>query len=386
MCVHICAIEGWSSMQYLKPAPRFSLSLVSPSPSVPNPHARSLYLPLLAPSGVPSLHYALPDHPSSYLTQTHTTPPKNIIPHRVARLSRVMLLHTLLLPAFAALLNADCYSHDGIKALDSKYYRGPELVSCGNGTDNCCLVGEKCGTNLLCINGSGGVSRQYCDNAAWIGCSDACTGNVAAGVSIYDCGENIYCCGVKSDEACCTDERAFFVDPDDGGVTQTTAAAKTKKPRWFEVDSSSILASASRDWASLTTSSPSASTSSPASSTASLESSSVSSIASSAIATPTEPAKDSSGMSAGAGAGIGIGAAAGVALIGALVWYILRKKKQNTSRGVLSETSGHPVAKSGPQPTELGSGNYASHELDGSRPRHELDGSVAHAPKMYPGL
>ncbi|OAG12316.1 uncharacterized protein CC84DRAFT_1211889 [Paraphaeosphaeria sporulosa] len=295
-----------------------------------------------------------------------------------------MLLHALLLSALAALVSADCYSHDRIKAQDSKYYIGPELVSCGNGTDNCCLAEQKCGSNLLCVDGSGGVSRQYCDNAAWIGCSDMCAGNDAAGVSIHDCGDNIYCCGVNTEDACCTDERAFYVDPDDGGVTQTTVAAKTKAPRWFTVDSSSLLASMSSASSSLASSTPSstpASTSAPAATTASS--------ASSATPTPTETAKGSSGISGGAGAGIGIGAAAGIALVAALMWFLLRKKKQNASRGAVSGTTDYPIGKSGPQPeyyahnVELDNGNLVSQELDGGNSRHEL---ATHAPKTYPGL
>ncbi|KAK7179672.1 hypothetical protein DPSP01_011581 [Paraphaeosphaeria sporulosa] len=203
-----------------------------------------------------------------------------------------MLLHALLLSALAALVSADCYSHDRIKAQDSKYYIGPELVSCGNGTDNCCLAEQKCGSNLLCVDGSGGVSRQYCDNAAWP-----------------------------------------------------------------------------------------ASTSAPAATTASS--------ASSATPTPTETAKGSSGISGGAGAGIGIGAAAGIALVAALMWFLLRKKKQNASRGAVSGTTDYPIGKSGPQPeyyahnVELDNGNLVSQELDGGNSRHEL---ATHAPKTYPGL
>jgi hypothetical protein len=210
-------------------------------------------------------------------------------------------------------------------------------------------------------------------------------GNDAAGVSIHDCGDNIYCCGVDSEQACCTDERAFYVDPDDGGVTQTTVAAKTKAPRWFTVDSSSILASASSRSASSTASSVASTTSSTTKTSASSTSL--------AAATVTAPTKDSSKISAGAGAGIGIGAAAGVVLVGALVWFLLRRRKQNASRSAVNESTTHPVEKQGVQPTcfphnnnaEL-DGGCASQELDGGRPRHELDGSAAQTPKRYPGL
>lgn len=30
----------------------------------------------------------------------------------------------------------------------------PELLSCGNGTSNCCLEGQQCGANLLCYRGN----------------------------------------------------------------------------------------------------------------------------------------------------------------------------------------------------------------------------------------
>ena len=91
-----------------------------------------------------------------------------------------------LVAALVTTASADCYSHDGIKALDSKYYTGPELVSCGNGTANCCLEGQKCGTNLLCADGGGGVTRQYCANPSFNDCSDMCPGTP---IPIYYGGE-----------------------------------------------------------------------------------------------------------------------------------------------------------------------------------------------------
>lgn len=60
--------------------------------------------------------------------------------------------------------------------MDSMYYIGPELVSCGKGTHNCCLGGEKCGTNLLCAMFDGKHAREYCDNKEWVGCSTLCKG------------------------------------------------------------------------------------------------------------------------------------------------------------------------------------------------------------------
>lgn len=163
------------SMHCLDPPPILSAfrllcaDVPCPIPVFPPPSSCNINAPI--PALRPSRSSFLLPHPKPYHAfheHRHASP--------LSKLSRVMLPQALLISALAAVVRADCYSHDGIKALDSKYYKGPELVSCGNGTDNCCLDGQKCGSNLLCVDGSGGVSRQYCDNAAWIGCSDMCAG------------------------------------------------------------------------------------------------------------------------------------------------------------------------------------------------------------------
>ncbi|KAJ4359566.1 uncharacterized protein N0V89_000121 [Didymosphaeria variabile] len=209
-------------------------------------------------------------------------------------------------------------------------------------------------------------------------------GNVAAGVSIHDCGDNIYCCGGDTEKACCTDERAFYVDPDNGGVTQTTVAAKTKAPRWFTVDSSSILASESG-------SSMASSTSAPAKTPASSSATATASATSSAAPDPTESTESSSTISAGAGAGIGIGAAAGVVLVGVLVWFLLRRRKQ-ASHGAVSEVHGDATtmeksgqdyyAHHGAPPSELDNAYPASQELPPNTVTHELDGTVGPAKRL----
>lgn len=378
-------------------------------------HAQPLQAPLL-------IHIEVPI-PALCLSRSFLLLPSNIVPvstktppYNLSGLLRAMLLSILLSSALAAIASADCYSHDKIKALDSKYYTGPELVSCGNGTDNCCLADQKCGSNLLCVDTDGTVSRQYCDNAAWIGCSDMCAskalifvalstitltqrpGYDAAGVYINDCGNNIYCCPASDGDACCNDDRAFYVDPDNGKVVQTTAAAKTNKPRWFTVDSSSLLAGTAS-----TSSASSSSASSPASSSASTSGSTPASTpasstaSSSASSSPTAdltstPHGDSPGLSAGAGAGIGVGAVAAIALIGSLIWFLRRKKKQNAYLDAPIPIAGAPTEKSGGHSeyyahrAELGDGVFASQELDGGPSRHELDGSAANQPKRLPGL
>lgn len=72
-------------------------------------------------------------------------------------------------------VRADCYTRDGmipqslldryltlvigILAQDSEFYRkgAPELVSCENGTNNCCLRSKNCGSNLLCYLADGHI-------------------------------------------------------------------------------------------------------------------------------------------------------------------------------------------------------------------------------------
>ena len=214
-------------------------------------------------------------------------------------------------------------------------------------------------------------------------------------MSLRDCGNNIYCCAASTEEACCEDDRAFYVDPDNGAVKQTTEAAKTKSPRWYAVDTSSILASSTIS----STPSLTSATQTPDSSSA------TSTSPSSGTPTPTGTDQSSSKISAGAGAGIGIGAAAGVALVGALIWFLLRRRKQKASNdATVSEVHGYssgasPHEKAGPQqsyyahnattPAEIGGSQVETQELDSevqpNGARYELDGGAAQASKVPPG-
>lgn len=58
--------------------------------------------------------------------------------------------------------------------------------------------------------------------------------------------------------------------------------------------------------------------------------------------TPTEAA-DSSAISGGAIAGIVVGAIAGLAIIGGLVWFFMRRRKQSTSHEAISEAPNTPL-------------------------------------------
>ncbi|KAJ4295305.1 hypothetical protein N0V90_007316 [Kalmusia sp. IMI 367209] len=136
----------------------------------------------------------------------------------------------------------------------------------------------------------------------------------AAGLSLRDCGDNVFCCNGGSDSSCCdTQGEHFFVDPKNGDVKDPSKASATTSGTWWTVNSTSLLASTSAP-----TSTPS---SSPAETTASTTN------------TPTNSAeaeKDAK-LSTGAAAGIGIGAAVGLAAAVAGVWFLLRRRKKNVA-------------------------------------------------------
>lgn len=91
------------------------------------------------------------------------------------------VIQGLVLGLWVARASADCYAHDGVLAKNSAYYHEDfEMVSCGNGTNNCCFQGDKCGSNLLCFNHDGDTFRQYCASQNWDGCSSICAGTFLA--------------------------------------------------------------------------------------------------------------------------------------------------------------------------------------------------------------
>lgn len=229
-----------------------------------------------------------------------------------------LLSLVLLACIYSESVRADCYSRDRVAALDSAVYRGPELLSCGKGTNNCCLVNEKCGTNLLCYGS--GYARQYCADPGWEGCSQLSPETVDHGLSITFCGNNIYC--YKPLDTCCLDSSStrYFIDPMTGDVKDESEANSTASPTWWKVDSASILASSV--FSSQATANPIPITSTPTS-------------AITATSTPTsppvtsqDPSPPSHGLSTGASIGIGVGC--GVVGVGAgiLVWLFLRERRK----------------------------------------------------------
>ncbi|KAH8701414.1 hypothetical protein GQ44DRAFT_53918 [Phaeosphaeriaceae sp. PMI808] len=305
-----------------------------------------------------------------------------------------------LLVVLVAVVRADCYSHDGILARNSKYYTGPELVSCGNGTNNCCLAGEKCGTNLLCSRGTANA-RQYCADKNWVGCSTMCPGNDAAGVSLKECpgNSNVYCCGT-----CDCTKNLFYVHPFTGEVSSVAEApskAATDKPTWWAVDSTAILAgstSIARASSSIASAAVSSAASLTVSGSALSTGSSGMTMSFSAPTTTSPPAGATSntgdnnapapsrGLSAGASAGIGVGCTLGAVALGVLGWLFVRERRK---RKALQTPAGpaqpmHELGADGnayntngehyntaPKDAYAQHGVMQRHEL-GSTQRHEL--------------
>jgi hypothetical protein len=57
--------------------------------------------------------------------------------------------------------------------------------------------------------------------------------SIAAGLSLLDCGNNLFCCNACSDATCCsTQDQHFFVDLDTGDVKDPSKASATTSGTW----------------------------------------------------------------------------------------------------------------------------------------------------------
>ncbi|KAF2117019.1 hypothetical protein BDV96DRAFT_597966 [Lophiotrema nucula] len=296
------------------------------------------------------------------------------------------------------LVEADCYSHDQVLANNSVPYYGPELVSCGNGTNNCCLHGQECGSNLLCKDPNGDTSRQYCADRYWSQCSTLCSEYDTAGTYLTVCGNNIFCC-TSSNDTCCDNGTGYFVHPDSGIVQPASEGSTTALATYWSVDSAAILQSASTSQSSSSTSSTisTPTTTTTTTSDASASSNSLPTTASATISTATlpssqpSPVTSSNGLSAGAGAGIGVGGAVAVAGIVALAWLLFRERKK---RRQLQASVGHggqphnshpttnygpeyiaayksPIGQTASRVDQPGNAQYNRYELENNL-RHEM--------------
>ncbi|KAF5845831.1 hypothetical protein GGP41_009629 [Bipolaris sorokiniana] len=273
-------------------------------------------------------------------------------------------------------VRADCYSRDGVLARDSAVYAGPELLSCGKGTNNCCLSGEKCGTNLLCygpVNGGDrrGYSREYCSDPNWTNCSQISPDTRAHGLAITSCGKNIYCHSPL--DTCCTTGPTYFIDPMTGELKNTSEADSDASPTFWSIDSAILLATSSAMDLQPTNSIPT--TSSPA-----ISAGTSTTLPSSELTPP-----PSTSLSPGASAGIGVGCGVAVIASGILAWLLIRRRKSKAqemldySTNVLPEHQTSLVADDKfPQMSYVQphGEHYARHELDEGRPRAELHTTV----------
>jgi hypothetical protein len=274
----------------------------------------------------------------------------------------------------------------GVRATDSQHYNGPELLSCGHNTNNCCLQNQRCGSNLLCYNPSRNtLSRQYCADPDWKGCSALEDGKpstlnifdnpltstkdlTGAGTQLTYCGNNTVT-GVG--ESCQTGV-VWFVDPADGTLYNTSEKSSTAQPTWWSIDSSAILASATASGFSITPSSLSA-TVTP---TGSAAVSAASTTATAPSANTPSASPSSSGLSTGAGAGIGIGAAAAIAAAAVAVWlYIRRRRRQSASRDQ-GQKPFEVDTREAPYPYSDAQKTVYAHETVAQPPRQELGGQT----------
>lgn len=220
----------------------------------------------------------------------------------------------------------------------------------------------------------------------------------ATGTLLVDCGKNMYCCGAVDASCCDDDTKHFFVDPENGDVkapSKATGASASASPTWWTVDSKALLAATSMS-SSSSTASASITQSSASEATGSTGSTTTSATATGATSTSTNttaPAGEgeSKGLSAGAGAGIGIGAAAAIALVGGLIWFLMKRKKKNNPYEAPADQ--HTAGAGQYSPTSYPSehkphNNYYAHEsaptgqVHNSAPApQELDGS-AMVPEM----
>ena len=202
----------------------------------------------------------------------------------------------------------------------------------------------------------------------------------------------MYCCGAIDDSCCDDDSKHFFVDPNNGEVkapSKATGASASASPTWWTVDSKALLAATSMSSASST---PSASV------TQSSASEPTGSTTTSATATGETPAptssntsplggeKESKGLSAGAGAGIGIGAAAAIALVGGLVWFLMKRKKKDNPYEAPADQ--HMAGAGGYTPTSYGSehkplNNYYAHE---SAPTGQVHNAAPQPQELMPEM
>ncbi|OAK99649.1 hypothetical protein IQ06DRAFT_149760 [Phaeosphaeriaceae sp. SRC1lsM3a] len=257
-----------------------------------------------------------------------------------------------------ARVRGDCYARDGVAARESRYYNGAELVSCGKGSNTCCLPGQKCGSNLLCSAGPK-LTREYCDNKEWQGCSKLGSEVLPYGITLNECGTNLVC---YNNTACCTNgDPIYYIDPTTGDVQDAKQAnVNTAPPTWWDPTSTNSASPVASPYASnnavssfITQSTFSRASSSPTSSSTS----------------DMRTAASSSGLSTGARAGIGIGCAATAIGLGVMAWFLLRRRSRRAPKQISNEGymgNGYQETKAGPQST--------THQLHSDAPqRQELD-------------
>ncbi|XP_014553643.1 hypothetical protein COCVIDRAFT_107123 [Bipolaris victoriae FI3] len=244
-------------------------------------------------------------------------------------------------------VRADCYSGDRVLASESPSYHNLEPFSCGEGTNNCCVSGERWTSN-------GWIEMKYC-------------------------GDNIYCDGSLS--TCCDTGSTYFVDPMTGEVKDASEADSVASAIWWDLTNTSSPATSSTMYPESTSSI----TTSSASETSTTSTSSDSTPPSlSLIPHPAPP--PSTRLSPGATAGIGVGCGVAVISVGILAWLLIRRRKKSKSQNVVGYSAYVPpehqvspvTVEKYPQMSYVQPyrEHEVTHELDEGQPRAELHTTV----------
>ncbi|KAH7153127.1 hypothetical protein EDB81DRAFT_790631 [Dactylonectria macrodidyma] len=187
------------------------------------------------------------------------------------------------LPALVGFATAACYYSDGIETSTSYYTCGSSITE----WNTCCFNGETCLENGLCQETTGAIYRGPCDNANWEGCYQVCIDPNSSYNYVEDCDDNNFCCLESRSDTCCSNSTA-----------------------------EDFVVSNSPD--------SSASPSSSGSATLSSSASTVTITASRSASASSKP--DNDGPPVGAIAGGVVGGVVLLAVIGGLIWFLLRKK------------------------------------------------------------
>ncbi|KAH7133314.1 hypothetical protein B0J13DRAFT_98179 [Dactylonectria estremocensis] len=190
------------------------------------------------------------------------------------------------LPALVGLTTAACYYSDGVQTSTSYFTCGSSITE----WNTCCFNGETCLENGLCQETTGAIYRGPCDNANWEGCYQVCVDPDASYNYVDECSTGNYCCLESISGSCCSNSTAEKFTVADSPDSTASASASVSGTATLSSTAGTVTITASRS--------------------------------ASASSKP-----DNDGPPVGAIAGGVVGGVVLLAVIGGLIWFLLRKKK-----------------------------------------------------------